>query len=61
MKVGPKGRHAIIPKGWERVTEGVCRKGDMYAHTVSGKFCVVEEDDIGMPTDAFDCLIRKSF
>lgn len=64
IHVGPKNRHARIPNGWYRVTDGICKKDDMYADTSTGIFMHVEEEDIGLPVSldddsCFDCLIRK--
>ena len=61
VKVGPKGRIAIIPDGWERVLHGKCRHGDMYADTVTAKFHKVESEDTLLKWEDFDCLIRKSY
>ena len=59
VKVGPRGRHATIPDGWSRVTDGDCRANDFFADTRTGRFRPAESDDIGLPADSFDCLIRK--
>lgn len=59
VKVGPKGRVAIIPLGWRLIKDDLCCKGDMFANTVTTIFQTVETDDIGMPSDTFDALIRK--
>ncbi|EKD89687.1 MAG: hypothetical protein ACD_33C00005G0002 [uncultured bacterium] len=59
IKVGPKGRVATIPDDWYLVKTGICIAGDMFANTTSGKFQLVESDDIGMSSDSFDALIRK--
>jgi len=59
IKVGPKQRLAVIPDEWELVTDGVCIAGDMFANTTNGKFQLVETDDVGIPSDEFDALIRK--
>jgi len=57
-KVGPKGRHANIPDDYEVVTSGNAQKGDSFIETQNGNPRPCEEDDIGMPFDTFDCLIR---
>ena len=59
IKVGPRGRLATIPDGWKRVENGLCKKEDMFANTVTGKFQNVEWDDIGCDCKDFDLLIRK--
>lgn len=59
VKVGLKGRVATIPDKWNLVAEGVCCKGDMFANTISGKFQLVESEDVGMPSEDFDALIRR--
>ena len=59
VKVGPKGKHMTIPKGWRQVFEGECKKGDCYADLLRYAFLKVEEDDLGMPADSYDCLIRR--
>lgn len=57
-KVGPRGRLVEIPEGWVVVTRGACKKGDKFACTVTAKFILCEEDDVGMEHDTFDLLIR---
>lgn len=57
-KVGTKGRHAKIPEGYEIVESGNAQKGDKFIHVESGTPWPCEDDDIGMPFDSFDCLIR---
>lgn len=60
VPVGRKGRLAVIPTGWIQVTEGLCRKGDKYANTITAKFYEVDPEDVGLPVDGnFDCLIRE--
>lgn len=59
VKVGQKKKHMKIPEGWEQVKEGDCERWDRFADLSSFHFKRVEEDDIGMPFDFFDCLIRQ--
>jgi len=59
VKVGPKGRIATIPDGWYQVLSGKCQPNDQYADTTTALFCPVDTDDIDLPFDTFDCLIRK--
>jgi hypothetical protein len=59
IRVGLKGRVVTIPEGHVRVTEGLVKKGDMYANVYSGKLFEVEWDDLDLPVDTFDCLVRK--
>lgn len=59
VKVGPKEKHVKIPEGWRQVTAGECKKGDRYADLLRYAFLKVEEEDLGMPADSFDCLIRE--
>lgn len=58
VHVGRRSRIAVIPEGWRRITAGICLAGDMFAHTVTAKWHLVDEEDIGMPADSFDALIR---
>jgi hypothetical protein len=60
IRVGPKGRHVNIPEGWYRITSGTCISRDQFADTRSGRFRPVESEDLDMPADSFDCLIRKT-
>ena len=59
FKVGPKNRHVTIPQGWHRVMEGVVKEFDKFASTDTLQFHLVEEDDIGLPFDFFDLIIRE--
>jgi len=59
LKMGIKQRHVTIPEGWSKVTSGVCTVGDMFCRTDTHKFMAVEADDVNMPWDSFDLLIRK--
>lgn len=60
VKVGPENDYVIIPYEWELVKSGECKEGDMYCDTSSLQWSLVEEDDLGMPFDSFDALIRLS-
>lgn len=60
VKVGPKGRVAVVPDGWHEVTQGITQPGDMFASTVTGEFQLTDEFDAGSPAYAYDCLIRKT-
>ena len=57
--VGPKGRLAIVPDGWQLVPRGPVLTGDRFANTVTGKFQDVEEDDLVCDASWFDALSRK--
>ena len=59
IRVGTKGRIVTIPEGYRRVREGVAVDGDMFANVFSGKLYPVEHDDINLPVEAFECLVRK--
>lgn len=60
VKVGLKGKYMKIPEGWYRVTEGACKKWDKFADLSCFCFRYVEDDDLDMPADTFDCLIREN-
>jgi len=67
VKVGPKGKHIIIPDGWEQVKTGPVKRGDRYADLRYYTFVDVEEEDltvshegVAMTAKDFDCLIRQS-
>ena len=60
VKVGPKGRIAIIPEVWIQVTSGNCKENDRYADTTTARFVPVDKEDIGLPYNSFDCLIREN-
>jgi len=59
IKVGVKKRHLTIPDGWSLVTEGYCQKYDKYADLWKICFNYVDDDDIGVPVEHFDFLIRE--
>ncbi len=59
VKIGPKGRHMKVPYGYKIVTSGICEDGDMFANGLTYTWSSVEHDDINMPCDSFECLIRK--
>jgi uncharacterized membrane protein len=60
VKIGTKGKHMEIPDGWFQVTEGECEEYDMFANVQTFKWNHVESDDVKMPANTFDCLIRKN-
>ncbi len=57
-KVGTKNRHAQIPDGFEIVTSGLSQKGDRYIDVTNGDPFPCLDEDLGLPFDSFDCLIR---
>lgn len=62
VKIGPKQKHLKVPNGFFVVQNGFCLKDDMFAYVGNPNspfWHTVEKDDIGMPYDSFDCLIRK--
>lgn len=59
VKVGVKGRHVSIPAGFVRVVDGLCVEGDLFYDLHNLRFVSVESDDVGMPWDSFDLLVRS--
>jgi hypothetical protein len=59
IQVGSKGRHLQILEGYERVTEGLCQAGDLFADHLNLTWTPAEADDVGMPVEAFTALIRR--
>jgi len=65
IKYGRKNRHIKLPNGFHRVTDGVCKEGDMFIDASAMEFhnkvyvLHVTNEEIGDPVDAFDILIRK--
>ena len=59
VKIGPKGKHLDMPKGWHKVESGNAEKGDQFANLMTYKWQEVDEEDIGYSFDCFDHLIRK--
>jgi hypothetical protein len=60
VKLGHKGKHVQVPEGYRLVTQGVCQAGDMFGNNLSMCWSIVESDDIGLPFETFDALIRKT-
>lgn len=58
FKVGDKQRHITIPEGQFRVTSGNAQEGDCFCNLQTLRFERCDKDDIGMPYDTFDLLIR---
>lgn len=59
VKIGPKGRHLMIPEGWELIPAGQCKPGDRFANLYTRRWQEVDADDIGDPAELFDYLIRE--
>lgn len=58
VKVGPRGRHFVIPDGYERVTDGLCRYGDYFVNRATIQMEPVDQEDVGIEAAEFDCLLR---
>lgn len=59
VKIGERGRHLEIPRGWKLIKDGDCEEGDRFANLWTRRWEPVDVDDIGDPAEWFDYLIRE--
>lgn len=61
IKILEKGRHVVIPDGWEQVHTGIGKKYDMFYNLQYKRFAPLDDEDIAdcMPAEDYACLIRK--
>lgn len=62
IKIGSKGRHLVVPEGWNLIKEGFVKKGDLFANLMTFKWTPIDNQDLEENSQAneFDFLIRKS-
>jgi len=49
-----------IPKGWMKVKRGDVQEGDKLVSTLDGKRYPILEDDIGVNSKFYPCVIRRA-
>lgn len=59
LKVGPKQKHLAVKEGYKLVTEGNIEKDDLVANIYEALWEHVDAEDIGLPFDVYDFVIRK--
>ncbi len=58
IRVGPKGRHMVIPDGWEIITNVPMQPGDLCANIYTARWEGIDDEDVGMfPWQ--ECVIRR--
>lgn len=58
-KVSIDGKMVKVRDRYKVVTTGFCKQYDMFYDLRYRKWTLVEPEDIGLPADTFECLIRK--
>jgi len=62
IQVGEKGKWMTVPQGWEKVPDGdKCRDGDRFANILTFRWDLADDEDctLEIPSEHFDCLIRR--